>query len=345
MHAGAGPAEYVVFAVIERHAKPQNAIDNCARGRVRSRLSAVFLHCTVDPNLALREAAIRHCRLLSQRWGDAVPASELTRGFTAGDRQVKLVHWGRGIFKPEELTDGPLTLVSSLTSRYEDKRLEGDMLLYDYASKAFEWANEGLKKLKQLGRPVILLEQVKKKPNPEYMIFAPVSILDFDDHARTFRLGLIEAQVDAPGLAAVPTPGAFVKAYAKTMVQARLHQARFRKDTLTAYADQCAICELRERPLLDAAHIMPDRLPDSVPEVRNGLAMCPTHHRAFDQDFLTITEQYKVVVQRERLRHLHSAATARMLLDFDQRTIVLPRDRGSWPAPEFLRRRVELGAW
>jgi len=314
------------------------------RGRVHWTLSVVLPHCTVDSDLALREAAIRHCRLLSQRWGDAVPASELKRGFIFNDRQVKLVHWGRGIFKPEGLEDGPLTLVSSLTSPYEDARVDGDVLLYDYAPKAFGWANEGLKRLAEQGRPVILLEQVKKKPNPEYMIFEPVSILGFDDGARKFRLGLDAAQADAPGLAATPTPGAFVKAYAKTMVQARLHQAGFRKATLTAYADQCAICELCERPLLDAAHIVPDRLPESVPEVRNGLAMCPTHHRAFDQDFLAITEQYRVVVQRERLRHLHSAATARMLLDFDQRTIVLPRDREKWPAPEFLRRRVGMGA-
>lgn len=319
-------------------------LDNRVASGVAWKFGVVFSYCAVDANLALREAAIRHCRLLSQRWGDAVPAWELTRGFPASGQQVKLVSWGRGIFKPKELTDGPLTLVSSLTSLYEDTRLDGDVLLYDYAPKAFEWANEGLKKLAEWGRPVILLEQVKEKPGSEYMVFAPVVILGFDDGSRTFRLGLDVAQVDAPGLAMVPAPGAFVKAYAKTVVQARLHQAKFRKATLSAYADQCAICELRERPLLDAAHIVPDRLPDSVAEVRNGLAMCPTHHRAYDQEFLSITEQYKVVVQRDRLQHLHSAATARMLLDFDQRTIVLPRDRGSWPAPEFLRKRVGMGA-
>ncbi len=274
-----------------------------------------------------------------------MPASELKRGFLVGDRLVQLVTWGPGIFKPKELKDGPLTLVSSRTSTYKDERLDGDVLLYDYApEKTNAWANEGLKRLGQQGRRVILLEQVKEKPQSEYMIFAPVSILGFDDVARKFRLGLTEAQVDAPGLAAAPTSGAFVKAYATTMVQARLHQADFRKATLSAYADQCAICELRERPLLDAAHIVPDRLPEGVADVRNGLAMCPTHHRAYDQDFLSITEQYKINVDRKRLRHAQSPTTARMLLDFDQRTIVLPRDRDMWPAPEFLRRRVGLGA-
>ena len=42
---------------------------------------------------------------------------------------MNLVAWGRGIFKPKELTDGPLTLVSSLASSYEDEHLADDVLL------------------------------------------------------------------------------------------------------------------------------------------------------------------------------------------------------------------------
>jgi hypothetical protein len=34
-------------------------------------------------------------------WGDAVPAAELTKGFAFEGQQIKLVSWGRGIFKPE----------------------------------------------------------------------------------------------------------------------------------------------------------------------------------------------------------------------------------------------------
>jgi len=298
----------------------------------------------VDDDLALREAAIRHCRLLSLRWGDAVPASELSRGFLFRGRQVLLVAWGRGIFKPKDLTDGPLTLVSSLASSYGDERLDNDVLLYDYApSGSDQWANDGLKRMASMGRPVILLEQVKKKPQPEYMVFAPVSILGFDDRVRKFRLNLGAAQVDVANIPA-PAPTPFSKAYAKTIVMARLHQAHFRRDILTAYAQRCCICELRERPLLDAAHIVPDRLPEGVPEVRNGLAMCPTHHRAYDQNLVLVTEQYRVEVQRDRLLHASSEATKRTLVDFDGRRIWLPREKQLRPAPEFLRRKKELAA-
>jgi len=298
----------------------------------------------MDQNLTIRNAAIQHCRLLSLQWGDAVPASELSRAFLVGEERILLVAWGRGIFKPKQLTDGPLTLISSMASSYADERLEGDVLLYDYApSHSDEWANEGLKRIARSGRPVILLEQVKPKPNPEYMVFAPVSILGFDDAARKFRLSLADAQVEVAGIPA-PMPKPFSKAYAKTTVMARLHQAHFRNATLAAYAERCAVCEMRERPLLDAAHIIPDRLPDGVAEVRNGLAMCPTHHRAYDQNILLVTEQYQVEVRRDRLRHPDSPQTARMLLDFDKRKIWLPQEEHLRPAPEFLRRKIELVA-
>ncbi len=75
--------------------------------------------------------------------------------------------------------------------------------------------------------------------------------------------------------------------------------------------------EKRERPLLDAAHIVADRLPEGVATVTNGLAMCPTHHRAYDQDVLLVTESYRVEVRRDRLDHPDAAPTTKMLLDYD----------------------------
>ncbi|MDC0743229.1 HNH endonuclease [Polyangium mundeleinium] len=296
----------------------------------------------MDDNLAIREAAIRHCRLLSLRWGEAVPYEELARGFPFRGQWIKLVG-PQGVFKPKELTDGPLTLLSTLASSYEDEHLEGDVVLYDYAPTSREFENDGLKRIAAQGKAVILLRQVKAKPRPEYMVFAPVVLRGFDDVARKVRLDLAAAQLEVAGIPApVPTP--FSKAYAETIVKARLHQAHFRREILTAYAQRCCICELRERPLLDAAHIVPDRLPEGVPEVRNGLAMCPTHHRAYDQNLVLVTEQYRVEVQRDRLYHAESEATARMILDFDGREILLPKQEHLRPDPEFLRRKIVLAA-
>jgi putative restriction endonuclease len=251
---------------------------------------STILAISVDQDLAIREAAIRHCRLLSLQWGDAVPASELSRGFPYEGRRIHLVTWGRGIFKPKELSDGPLSLTSSLKPTYDDELLEGDVMLYAFASAhSDEWANAGLKRLMDLGRPVILLKQVKRKPHPEYMLVAPVAILGFNDAARKVRLNLAAAQPEQAEIPS-PAPSVFSKAYAETTAKARLHQAHFRKETLAAYAERCCVCELRERPLLDAAHIVPDRLPEGVAWVRNGLAMCPTHHRAYDKNLLLVTD-------------------------------------------------------
>ncbi len=82
----------------------------------------------MDENLAIREAAIRHCRLLSLRWGEAVPYEELAKGFPYGGGRIKLVG-PQGVFKPKEMNDGALTLLSTLASTYEDEHLDGDEVL------------------------------------------------------------------------------------------------------------------------------------------------------------------------------------------------------------------------
>jgi len=296
----------------------------------------------VDPNLAIRESAIRHCRLLSLRWGEGVPYEELARGFPHEGRWIKLVG-PQGVFKPKEMTDGALTLLSTLASTYEDEHLDGDEVLYDYAPPQREYENVGLKRVAALGRSVILLKQVKAKPKPEYMVFAPVALMGFDDVARKVRLNLGPAAQETLGIPS-PAPSVFSKQYAETIAKARLHQAHFRRETLLAYGHRCCICELRERPLLDAAHIVPDRLPEGIPTVKNGMAMCPSHHRAYDQSILLVGEDYRVKVQRERLDHVDTDATKRMIVDFDGKTIWLPKDEASRPAPEFLRRKIDFVA-
>lgn len=107
-------------------------------------------------------------------------------------------------------------------------------------------------------------------------------------------------------------------------------------------SDRCCICELGERPLLDAAHIVPDRLPEGLATVTNGMAMCPTHHRAFDKSILLVNTSYRVEVQRERLERVESEATARMLLDFDGKEIRLPKQVAFRPAVTLLEKRSAM---
>jgi putative restriction endonuclease len=168
--------------------------------------------------------------------------------------------------------------------------------------------------------------------------------LEFDDAARKVTLDLGAATLAFADLEASPMPLAFSRAYAATTVMARLHQAHFRKATLRAYQSRCCVCLLKEHRLLDAAHIVPDRLPEGVAEVRNGMSMCPTHHRAYDRGVLLVHDDYRTEVRRDRLNAADAPITHRMLVDFSGREIFRPKDPACWPDPALLRRKLELVA-
>jgi len=297
---------------------------------------------TVSDDLAIRDAAIKHCRLLAAQWGEAVPFAELKKGFPFGGAWIKLMG-PQGVFKPKELSDGALTLLSTLASRYEDEEVAGDIMLYDYAPPQREHENVGLKRLAAAGRPVIVLKQVNETPS-EYMVWAPVAIIGMDDVARKVTLNLAAATIEVANAEAAPMPAAFSRAYAETIVKARLHQAHFRKATLRAYRSRCCVCALNEHKLLDAAHIVDDRLPDGVAEIRNGMSMCPNHHRAYDRGVLLVHENYMTEVRRDRLSAGDSHETKMMILDFAGREIIRPKDEAYWPDPMLLRQKLELVA-
>ena len=64
--------------------------------------------------------------------------------------------------------------------------------------------------------------------------------------------------------------------------------ARFAKVVSQAYGGRCCFCGFGAG-IVDAAHIKPvgDGGPD---DVRNGIALCPTHHRLFDKGSSSIPE-------------------------------------------------------
>jgi putative restriction endonuclease len=195
-----------------------------------------------------------------------------------------------------------------------------------------------LKRCAERELPLIYLLQVKRKPNPEYVVFAPVYVVAWDDAARSFLIDLSEQQ---PGAIVSPIPIArqmdlawatritaaeireLTKSYVVTTVQRRLHQAKFRNQILHVYQQRCAVCVLRVRPLLDAAHVTPDRDPKPVIEMSEGLALCATHHRAFDAKILRYDHDFRVRVELPE-RAPVGEGEEKMLLAFDGRPLALP---------------------
>ena len=128
--------------------------------------------------------------------------------------------------------------------------------------------------------------------------------------------------------------------YAVRETRVRLHQARFRGRVLLAYASACTICRLREGRLLDAAHIAGDLEEKGEPIVANGLSLCSIHHRAFDQDLVGVSPDYRVHVSR-RLLEDEDGPMLELLKQSHAERIVVPT-RTAWrPDRERLAERFE----
>ena len=100
------------------------------------------------------------------------------------------------------------------------------------------------------------------------------------------------------------------------------------------------MCKLRERKLLDAAHIVGDADPRGAAAVTNGLSLCTIHHRAFDQNLVGVSPDYEVHVSR-RLLEDDDGPMLELLKGFHRQPILLPRRPGARPDRERLAIRFE----
>jgi putative restriction endonuclease len=273
-----------------------------------------------DPH-RVRVQAIQFVLALREQWV-GIPASEL-RNFTVDGVRVPLSAQ-QGIFKPALLTE-PISIRSSLDSPYNDA-LDGTRVRYAFAPPSREHDNDDLKRCRDKQLPLIYLVQTKRKPNTEYIVFAPVFVSGWDDGAREFFIDLSEQRdlvTDRPAVNIVRDGAPLEERYVTTLVERRLHQAKFRNQILQAYRERCAVCVLRVRPLLDGAHLVPDRDPRQTIVVSEGMALCALHHRAFDARILRYDASYRIRVELPGGTAAGDGEKA-MLLAYDGRTLSLP---------------------
>ena len=280
----------------------------------------------------IRLEAIQFVRAVRERW-PAVPAGELREIRVLGERV--LLRGQQGIFKPAALSD-PLSITTTIQSDYTHDTIEGSCVLYDFVPPTREHENEALKRCAEAAVPLIYFLQLKKRP-PEYAVFAPVYVVGWDDERRRFLVDLSEqrpGEIASPArttrqlkLPEIRTPDSpseireLTRRYVVSGVQRRLYEARFRNAVLDAYDDHCAVCELHVRALLDAAHVGASREPRHDVDVSDGIALCATHHRAFDTGVLTFDADYNV--------HIHVDDAT--LLPFEGKHLSLPSSESQWP--------------
>ena len=114
---------------------------------------------------------------------------------------------------------------------------------------------------------------------------------------------------------------------------------RFRYLVLSAYRRQCAMCRLRHAPLLDAAHILPDREERGVPEIPNGIALCRIHHGAYDVGILGVDPEYRIHLRRDILEEHDGPMLRHGLQEMHGGLIQVPRRAQHLPRREYLSER------
>lgn len=275
---------------------------------------------------------------------DVIPRRTLENGFLFQDQRVPLLG-PQGIFKPKILPEIPLSITTAPSGPYDDSFGYDGLLMYRYrGTNPMHHENVGLRKAFQRRTPLIYFHGVVPG---KYLAVWPVFIVGDVQEKLTFKVAVEDIAYTRKANTLErkeihDSEDSARRSYITTQVRSRLHQRGFRERVLAAYRDQCALCRLKHRELLDAAHIIPDTDPDGDPVVRNGIAMCKLHHAAFDKLFFGIRPDYVVVVRDDVLAETDGPMLLHGIQGLHNTSILLPRHADLRPDPESLSKRWDL---
>ena len=273
--------------------------------------------------------------------GDELGWSELLHGFIFRGERISLVNQ-RGIWKPRQM-EMPLSIRTSPDNPYRDSFDPATQLLhYRYFGTDPDHAdNAGLRRAIAGQRPLIYFHGIcpgRYLPIwPAYIVGDDPSNLTFTvaaDHADFAERQTTDAQYGASTVAGGDRE--LERIYATRITLTRIHQHVFRHRVLRAYRSRCAFCRLRQEPLLDAAHIIPDRDPTGDPVVPNGLSLCKIHHAAFDRMILGVTPKGIIEVRSDLLREKDGPMLRHGLQGLHDQPIHRPRRAADHPDPDRL---------
>ncbi len=274
-----------------------------------------------------------------ERHPDGLPRARLAEGFVFERQRVPLIG-PQGIFKPKAC-ELPLSITTIPNGPYSDAMV-GPLLRYSYrGTDALHPDNVGLRLAMRRHVPLALFYRMRPSL---YLCARPVYVVGDDPARLTFDVAVDDvAQLNEPSgtPAASEDRAAIRREYVTASFRRRLHQQAFREQVLSAYRDQCALCRLRHRELLDAAHITADSELEGEPKVSNGLALCKLHHAAFDNFFLTVRPDYRIEVKRSILAESDGPMLLVGLKQIHGQLIQLPRAVSDRPDRERLERHFE----
>jgi len=290
-------------------------------------------------DLRVRLAAFEWLREQIALHPDGLPRTVLEQGFVLEGSRVPLIG-PQGIFKPR-VCEVPLSMTIIPGGPYPDA-MEGRFLRYSYrGTDPRHPDNVGLRLAGQGAVPLVLFYRLRPG---FYTCAKPVFIVGDDPANLRFSVAVddvAQARAGASGSLVAEDRADIRREYVTATFRRRLHQQAFREQVLDAYREQCSLCRLRHRELLDAAHIVADAEDEGDPVVSNGLALCKLHHAAFDSFFLAVRPDYTIEVRRSILDESDGPMLLHGLKQIHDQPIQLPRSRGDRPDPARLLSRYE----
>lgn len=133
--------------------------------------------------------------------------------------------------------------------------------------------------------------------------------------------------------------------YTKVKVRG-ISQRIFRQALIKVYECSCAICGLSFEEALEASHIIRYSQSNSGQrlDVRNGLLLCSTHHKLFDNGYITINQNYTIdYFDNEEKSGEYTNYDRLMTVSFHGQTMKLPNDKKHLPNKQYLEQHQKNG--
>lgn len=111
--------------------------------------------------------------------------------------------------------------------------------------------------------------------------------------------------------------------------KARRGQEKFRNLVINNFNSKCALCQISEKDLLQASHIIPVSQKESRGSIQNGICFCVLHHLMFDRGYFSFDDEYQVIVAE------HKFSSKSLLLTMNQFKIMNKPKK--YPLIDFLR--------
>ncbi|MDD5709652.1 MAG: HNH endonuclease [Candidatus Marinimicrobia bacterium] len=285
-------------------------------------------------DMPLRLAAFQWLEAQCRIHDDVLPRKLLELGFPFRGERITLIGQ-TGIWKPRQM-QLPISITTTIHSPYSDT--PGDQYIgYSYrGTDPGHRDNVGLRICMQKQIPLIYFYAVMPG---KYLASWPTYIIEDDIRKLTFTAAVDEARVAFNQSVQEDEEAYIRRGYITSNVKVRIHQKTFRERVLYAYQTQCALCRLKHRELLDAAHIIADSQEKGDPLVSNGLSLCKIHHAAFDQNIIGITPDYTIKIRQDILEETDGPMLKYGIQSLENHRLILPQHKKDWPDRERLEQR------